>query len=482
MGSYYTDKYQCPFDPSRVLIYKIRGSKKGSYYVRIKRAQRGAGYWSRSLDCTDQRTAIGRARRYWVEMITAEQRGVTYGRTNFAELFQDFLGEKRFAKDRRARVVHIYTRYFGEFFSHMSVADIDIGVFREYIHWRWDYWTRKQAAGEELPYHIAIRPSSKTLRSERQVLSQFLKWCRDKNVIDDVPNFPFKWAELDIAPTVRKARGRPLSDPHYSAIIRKLYVHACVAQWEAGVSGRGVDEDGFEYSFEPDPMRYMTTDRVTAYARLRLYYFVVITGNLLLRQGTEASKLLWENVEHRVDPRDSRKKYAIVRVLYGKMGRREPVFTPYGRAYKQMLRWHNIARSFGVGGPEQHVFGDLAGEYVPVHYLGRMHSRMSKKWGLDRHADGTKITLYSYRHTAIRRRIVRSRWDLYRVAQAANTSALTISTSYADDWAEVQKERYTNVFADPADLERVLDEQPELLAQIDDELRALGLLEVDAGS
>lgn len=475
MASYYIAKEKAPFDPDRVLIYKINGSPKGSYYVRIKRGQKGKGYWSKTLDCTDRRTALKRARQYWIELLTAEEKGVTYGRSNFGVLFQEWLKVKKFAPARRARVMHVYTRYFSEFFGERPVTGIDIKTFIEYIRWRYNYWERKEKAGEDMPYHYSRHPSNKTLRSERQLLTQFLKWCKDEYIIQTVPSFPFNWEELDIPVKMEKARGKPLSDSHHASIIRNLYEHACIKEWEKGMSGEE-EIDGHTFSFTPDPMRYMNEDRVTVFARLRLYYFVVITGNLLIRQGTEASKLKWENVEHRVDAKDPRKKYAVIKVMAGKKGRRDPIFTPYGRAYKQVVRWNLICKSFGVGEKEHHVFGDLEGEHVPVHYLGRMHSRMLKKWKLEKHADNTKVTLYSYRHTAIRRRIVKSGWDLLRVAKAANTSPLTISTSYADDWMEAQKERYTNVFANPADLERVMDREVELHNEIDLELEKLGVV------
>jgi hypothetical protein len=477
MGSYYTHKKWAPFDSDRVLIYKIKGSPKGSYYVRIKRAGRGKGYWSKTLDCVDERTALKRAKEYWIEMITSEQRGVVYGQYNFSKLFQEFLDSHPFKEDRRNRVVHVYTRYFSEYFGSMPVGSINLEEFKKYLHWRWTYWERKKKAGEPVPGNAAEKPANKTLRSERQLLKQFLTWCKDEHIIDSVPNLPYDFEKLDIPVKQEKSRGKPLSDKHHAAVIRRLHSFACIKEWEAGMSGEVLDADGnVEGSFEPNPMRFMAEDRVTVWARLRLYYFVVITGNLLLRQGTEATKLKWENIEHRVDDKDKRKKYAIIRVMEGKKGRREPVFTPYGRAYAQLVRWHLIAKSFGVGKPGDYVFGDLDGEHIPSHYIGRLHSRCLKKWKLNKHSDNTSVTLYSYRHTAISRRIRKSGWDLLRVAKAANTSALTISMSYADDWMEANKERYTNVFKNPSDLDAIMDKQGRLQSQIEKELEELGVV------
>ena len=463
MGSYYTHKKWAPFDSDRVLIYKIKDSPKGSYYVRIKRAGKGKGYWSKSLDCVDERTALKRAREYWVQMITSESMGVVYGQSNFGKLFQEWLGKVNMKPDRRGRVVFVYTRYFSEYFGTMPVGSIDVEEFKKYIHWRWDYWSNKKASGEEIPPNAAIRPAAKSLRSERQLLKQFLGWCKDNHIIHTVPNFPHDWTAMNIPAKQEKVRGKPLSDRHYQQLSGKLYAFACVAKWK-----KGMEDD------DPDPMRYMETDVRTAWARLRLYYFVHLTGHLLLRQGTEATKLRWENVEHRVDKANPHKSYAVIRVLEGKKGRRDPVFCPVGRPYSQLLLWQRIARSFGTGQPSHHVFGDLNGGYVPAHYLGRLHSRCLKRWKLDKHPDGTNVTLYSYRHTAISRRIRLSGWDLIRVAKAANTSPLTISTSYAGEWMEAQQERYTNVHQDPADLDKYLNADPALRSQIENDLKDLG--------
>ena len=477
MGAYYSHLKPSTFDSDRVFIYKIKGSTKGSWYVRIKRAGKGKGYWTKGLDCTDERTAWKRAKQYWVEMLTADERGVQFGQTTFSKLFQEFLLKRNFKPDRRARIVHVFTRYFSEYFENMNVSLIDVEEFIKYINWRIGYWDRKEAEGAALPPNKKNKPSANTLKSERQILSQFLNFCKETHVINTVPKLPYDWESINVDVETKKSRGKPLSDKHHASIISKLYKYAMVEEWKAGMSGKEYDKKGKVIAeFKPDPMRYMTHDEVTTYARLRLYYFIVITGNLLLRQGTEATRLRFENIEHKVDPNDERKKYAVIRVLEGKKGRRDPVFTPYGRAYDQVVTWHLIAKSFGVGKPAQHVFGDLEGEYVPAHYHGRMHSRILKRWKLGKHSDGTQVTLYSYRHTAICRRIRKSGWDLIRVAKAANTSALAISTSYADEWMEADKERYTNTFRNPADLESVLDKSEKLQSDIDRKLEELGVV------
>ena len=478
MARHYTHKEPCPFDPKRVIIYKMSDSPKQSWYVRIKRAGKNKGYYAKTLDCVDKRTALKRAKQKWIDVLTAEERGVDYGSRNFSIIFQRWLDKDYLSTHRRERIVPVYRRYFSEFFGSKNIDSITTDMFTKYIRWRWDYWTEWDKSGADRPDHTATFPSANTLRSERQILTQFLNWCKVNHLIEAVPYMPYQFKEkLRIPVENTKSRGKSLTDAHHAAIVRRLYEHAKVKEWEAGMSGKVLDADGnIVDNFKPDPMRYMPFVEERTWARLRMYYFVVITGNLLLRQGTEASKLVWEDVEHRRDPNDERKKYAIIRVRHGKKGARDPIFTPYGRAYSQVVRWHRIAKSFGCGGPTDHIFGALDGSHVPVHYIGRVHGRCLKKWRLDRHTDGTRVTLYTYRHTAIRRRIVKSGWDIFRVAKAANTSALTISKSYAHDWMEAEKERYTNVFRNPSDLERVMDKQPELYNEIDAELEAIGVV------
>ncbi len=460
LGRYYKDKEDCPFDPERAVIFKIRNSPKQSYYVRIRKEGKGRGYFQASLDCLDRDTALVRARDHWREMIRAETRGIVYRRTRFDELFERFLSDYPWRSDsrkRRSRLV--YDRYFSSFFGNTDIQSIDQKRYKEYMEYRCAYWKRKKELNEPIPYNVAFVPSKRTLLSERQILNQFLRWCQAKGYLDSIPYFDWDFEKMGLSVNTKKTRGKAIEYNQYQAIISKLREYAKDGDKNApkinGKIGTGFND-------------------IHRFSRWRLYYFCVITGNLLLRQGTEATGLKWRDITHRVDKEGRR--FAEVRVRHGKMGgRSEPVISPFGRAYKQILDWQAKTLEFKLdsgklrfGQPEDYVFPNWDGSEIPTHYMGRQFSRRLKEWNLNRHADGTNITLYSLRNTAISRRIIKSQWDVSQVAQAAGTSILQISSAYAYEWKLRNAERFATTHADGEykPNKQVEDEQEELIKML----------------
>ena len=453
--------HPCFFDPERVVLYK-RKDKGDFWYVRIKRTT-GGRYLKRSLKTPDLKEAHKAARKLWEDLITAERSGVVYGMTNFSTLFHRFCKVHTWKPDRRNRIEHVYTRYFGSYFGDRCVKTIDRDVYVAYLRWRYDFWTRKEEDGDRLPHFKRTHPSASTLRSERQILRQFLRWCETEKIISGAPDLPFDFDALRIPATTKKSRGLPIETKQYQRIIQKMRHYAGVNKWERGFN-------------EGDPLRYIDTDRVTAWARLRLYYFVVLTGHLLLRQGTEATRLRWKDVKHRVHRSDARQRFAEVWVKAGKKGARDtPALCPEGRPYLQLLIWTQISRSFGIIDPDAHIFGALDGTHAPAHYLGRLHSRFLRDIGEQSHEEGTRITLYSYRHTAICRRITESGWDPLKVAGAANTSLMTISNSYAHAWKLANSEQFINVHRDAKMAEEIRGANAALYDSVNEKIRTLGV-------
>jgi hypothetical protein len=429
---------QASWDPERVAIYK-RADKGDRWYVRIKLEQGKKRYTRKSLQTSDLSEAKRRAHALWREIITAEDRGVVYGDTNFSTLFARFIQSHDWKQERLDRIQHVFTRYFSEYFGTMSVKHLQKDQYVSYLRWRWDYWELQEKAGRPLPYSHgkkAKHPSNSTLRSERQILVQFLKWCEAERIISDRPVLEWDFSKLRIPVRKEKNRGIAIEQSQYRSIIGRMRHYSGIETWKRSML------------LGDDPMAAFESERATVvWARLRLYYFVLLTGHALLRQGTEATRLRWRNVRHKVS-REGR-HYAELWVREGKKGERDyPALVPAGNAYKQFLEWASIAKSFGCLEDDHHIFGSLDGEEAPAHYIGRLHSRFLKAEGHQYHEGqpDTRITLYSYRHTAISRRITEWRWDPLRVAEAANTSLMTISKSYAHDWKRARADSYVNPF------------------------------------
>ncbi len=436
--AHHIDLIQASWDPERVAMYK-RSDKGDRWYVRIKLKNGNKRYTRKSLQTSDLSEAKRRAQLLWREIITTEDRGVVFGDINFSTLFSRFIDSHQWKQERLSRIQHVFTRYFSEYFGTMSVKSLGKDQYVSYLSWRWDFWHLQQKAGRPLPSSHgkqAKRPSKNTLRSERQILVQFLRWCQSEKIISDVPVLEWDFKKLRIPVRKEKNRGIAIEKSQYKSIIGLMRHYSGVDTWKKSLSVGN------------DPMAAFESARpATVWARLRLYYFVLITGHSLLRQGTEATRLRWKNVKHKTSKEG--RNYAELWVREGKKGERDyPALVPAGRAYKHLLEWTKISKSFGCNEDDFHVFGKLDGEEAPAHYIGRLHSRFLKAEGHAYHEGQpeTRITLYSYRHTAISRRITEWRWDPLRVAEAANTSLMTVSTSYAHDWKGAQADRYVNPF------------------------------------
>ena len=92
--------------------------------------------------------------------------------------------------------------------------------------------------------------------------------------------------------------------------------------------------------------------------------------------------------------------------------------------------------------------------------MGRTWSMLLRSWGLDKDIQGRSVTMYAAcRHQRISNAIKKSGWDLITLSKAADTSIMSISTSYADDIMEANSDRYSNTFkGEPVSSQDELDE------------------------
>lgn len=473
MSKFYKDSFHPRWDvDQRVLLYQRADSPKDTWYCRIKRLLGGRRYLQRSLKTSNKWEAEKEAHELYKDLLVAERQGVLLGDESFDSLFTRFIGSRAWKEDRKSRIWHTFTAYFQPFFGSRSVKEVNHRVWAEYLNWRWNYWSKREVeardGGQPLPFHYRLHPSAKTLRSERQILIQFLRWCCDpQRAISRVPVLTHEFHLVGIQPKKEKAHGKPIHQAQFMRILEQMRVWSGLtiirdglrthpeSPWEA-FRGRVLVNPGIA------DMMVKSRRKADQFAYLRMYHFVMLVGHLLLRPGTEATGIRWRDVRF-ITTRSGTKAGAI-RVLQGKKGARpEPVLTPEGHAYQTLLEWKIIARAFGVGEPHHFVFGSIPAtegapnDEVPAHYISRLHSRFLNKIGESHHEDdrATKITLYSYRHTAICQRIEKTRQTPLEVAKAANTSLATISNSYASSWVMRNADRYVQLNPDRDEAARI---------------------------
>tara|TARA_Y100000310_G_scaffold326699_1_gene391967 strand:+ start:2196 stop:3362 length:1167 start_codon:yes stop_codon:yes gene_type:complete len=359
---------------------------------------------------------MDKARQVWIDFKAATARGHHYGKTKFVPLFKVFLESSTFKADRFNRIQHIFDRYFSSFWKNYDIRDVDNKSFKRYLNWRCDFWRNWEAQGKKVPSNAKKIPGLTTLKSERQVLKQFLRWCvEDQQVLAVVPSISpviEGWEKGRV--NMKKTRGYPLDPSQFASIYEQLRLWALVNN----------DEPNWIHRF----------------ARLRLYYFVLITVSCLLRPGTEATNLRWKDL--RIVKGKEGDQIALWDVLSGKKGARTtPAFSTYG-GVKHILRWRAVCKQYDFGQDEDLVFPNWDGEVIPTHYMNRVLKRLLKKWGIEETHSGQSITLYTFRATAIARRITKAKWDVSQVASAANTSIATISSAYMKEWMEQDPDRW----------------------------------------
>lgn len=417
MSQYYLYKTKCNFGINdKTVIYQLAStSKPRSWYIRIKR--KGTGYYQESLGETNKVVAMIQAEKVWFNFRNAENKGLDYRQiTTFPELFMRFLSAHTWSKSRLTRVSHIYKRYFVEFFASYEIEDIDNEVFKKYLAWRLRYWQLKKQQGEAVPGNSKNKPAASTIRSERQILIQFLKWCKSEHLLLTVPAISTRYDETVIKRIeVKRTRGLPMTDTQYARALMLL------RNW----SIRNNTENNW----------------LRAFARKRLFYFILINTACLLRMGTEATMLKWSDLTIIDSKTRPGIKIGMWRVSHGKTGGREqPAISTY-RGLLHILRWRQISKVYGFGEDDDFVFPNYDGTQIRTFYLNKLLTGKLKEWEITTTPAGTRITLYSFRATAISRRIRKTDWDIAKIAAAAGTSIATISKHYAREWVEQNPDR-----------------------------------------
>jgi len=422
MPEYYKNKTPCYWEPAKCCIYQIATTKKPrSWYVRVKK--QGTGYHQESLETSNKELAMEKAKNVWRQYRNAEDRGVTYGNSDFNSLFMRFLDGYTWGAHRYIRVSHIYKRFFSDYFGKIDIQDVDNGEWKRYLDWRLDYWAVAEAKGQHVPGNAKRKPSQATIRSERQLLVQFLKWCNENGHLASVPSISVRYdAGTEKRIEMKRTRGLPMTAHQYASAIKRL------SNW----SMKQNDEDHW----------------IRRYARQRLFFFILITTSCLLRMGTEATNLKWKHLDFFDSKRYPGTKIACWRITHGKTGGRDqPAVSTYaGTLY--ILRWLKLCKEYGFGKPDDYVFANWDGERVPTFYLNKTLTKKLAEWGITETPAGTRITLYSFRATAISRRIVKAGWDIQLVAEAANTSIATISKHYTKEWVEAAPDRLADTSRD----------------------------------
>lgn len=454
----------------RLAIYKVKGSKKGLWSMRIKK--RTGGYQVRSLKTADKYSAMVKADEYYTHFHVAETKGVYFTDARFMDMFQKFLESGTLSAHRYKKCKSLYSRYYAPWFKNMPLDEINGTEFNKWLTWRCRYWLEYQNGNYSklfLPkdkslhgppvHNKKIAPSVTTLKGERQVMIQFLRWCKANGHLNDVPilltNTAFdKAARINAVDRRHRAKSLPDS-PHrqsFTQIMRRIKTYSMIP--------------------EKNWIRKM--------GRMRLYYWIMFCKHCLIRPSTECQRLLWSDIEF-MESKKNKLPIALIKVRFPKTGRIRKAddvrfcVMPHGQV-KYITEWHAYLKSLGPKFGKLHhpVFPNYEGEYCEASRMGRLLSRKLGDWGLHRLESGQVITAYSLaRHCGIQDRIVKNHWTIQRVAAMAGTSAFAISNSYLDSFIKQNPEPYADIFVHrephlrPKELKHITDGMREIASYFD---------------
>ena len=145
----------------------------------------------------------------------------------------------------------------------------------------------ERAAGHRT-YHISLVPRESTLKSERQVMKQFLYWCLEMNYISQVPPLKTKISGLvGVKSSKSRSKSKALNEKMEAQIERELRAY-CLVPLE-------------------DSPNWLRT-----FARMRLYYFTYFARHTLIRPNTELTHVKWSDIEVMKSQKHKGKQLALI--------------------------------------------------------------------------------------------------------------------------------------------------------------------------
>jgi hypothetical protein len=478
MPAYLINKFKPQFDierKPRCLMYQIATtSKPRSWYLRVRR--KDGTYFNQSLEETNRAEALRLAQQVYIEILSAETRGVVYGKHTFKRLFEMWFKQHNTGKERKYAIKSRYKRYLN-WFDNYEVHNINETTFAKYLLWRVSYWENYEIKESERGvgkhkkggvYHTTQVPSQTSLKAERQILIQVLRWASSRSLLDVVPvinsdmrAYEAEHTELKGKINYKKTRGNPIPDANFKRIMGKL------RHWAI--------EDNTDLHKEH------------SYARLRLYYFILITNNSLIRLGTEATRLRWKDLGRVKSKQDKDVWLYYFEIKEGKKqryGEDETIkfLTPAGLVY--LLQWRKIQQErYSIGfKDDEFVFSQVNGGETPTSYMSRLFRRLLLKWDEEGYAAakrarkhktyiplahdkaGVSTSLYSFRHTKISNLLIHSGRSIAEVSRMADTSLLQISRAYFKTTMLADADRYADMSIDRNAVERMTEEDKQWIA------------------
>jgi len=449
--AYYKDIEEVPNTGGEVYIHRLESSKRGGWYVRIKR-HNANGYFRKSLRTKDRHEAYKRANRYWITLREAEEQDLVLApQNNFASLARKWLAHRKHVNQKTAtRVIgYQFTNYYLPYFGNWNVGNI---TERSYIK----YLNTHRLIQAKCPT-MRKAPTLRTLDVEQQNLMAFLNWC-------------FAEGKMRVRVDMRRVSKNELWIDDASLIDTDKPQRRDLATTEV--------YDAFRRYLRTVP-RLRTRHgkpfdtkepKNNLLSRRRLHFYMLSVYNFVCRAGEEVLNLKFKDLTAQESDVREGSYFVTMRTVHGKKVNRRKLSGPKVLIYHSdynyfgyLKEWIDFLQEQGLPtGPDDWVFpvrkraatskyhnnlesyDQYEGDYKPYDSQSacrhlRDVKRPLKEWCRTKRKGGLTgpleaqidmFSMYSVRHIAIKNLIVESDYDFSRVAERANTGLSMIQDFY----------------------------------------------------
>ena len=409
-----------------------RADRGGVYHIRARLKGR-QGYIYRSTEQTDERKATEAAYEIFFKLQAQQDQGVVVGSTAFDAVYKlfaaDVLPHKSVA--RRTQYEGTFNRYFLKFFGKTSLQTINEVKIRSYWEFRINYHAteaaresvekaQKRKRGPKPKAKLTRRrstlanlkkPSAATLRVERGLIGEFLRFAHSKGLISRVP-------AIEVPSGLGYQKGEYGRRDHFTADeMRRL--HQKFRRLINEEPDEAAPKNNGRFSKAQKGLR--RAHKLHLYQREVLRELVLILVNTGLRIG-EALKLKWGDLKRRKTKEGY--EYFYIAVSLGKTGSREVI--PKKDAATYFLRLKEASAHTSDG---DFIFQNQDGS--PLKEPGVSFKKILKELDMLTGPDGNRRSLYSLRHTYITNELELGDLTVYQIAQNVGTSIQYIEKHYS---------------------------------------------------
>lgn len=361
------------FQNGCVSIYRRSASNSLNYHTRV-RVPGIAGYVIRSCKTPDRDDAYRFAMDLYEDLRLKVRAGEAINSPMIDKVIDEFLNSLVSTSPNRFRDINITIgKHFRTYSKGQKMEWLDGPSCLGYFDWR---------RGQK---RYGRKTSENTIHSEAGELLRFLRWCKDRKYLREVPSFK-KPSRKDIR--------RPAFDRNdWNKVIRRAN------SWINDFDHPSIKRD-----------------------RTLLWNYSLILINTGIRVG-EARTLKWKDI--RLEPNSSKGDMNVVFSVYGKTGEREVVARNYEGGVVEYLK--RIRTLYDEPSTDDYVFSHPNG--TPIKSFKKGFASLVKFAGVEFNSKGDKRTLYSLRHTYATMRLTEG-VSVYTLARNMGTSVSMVERFY----------------------------------------------------